>query len=216
MADEIAPQQLNLDQFDDVEDALQKLSDSRIYENEIKEFIEQFSPEWSLPLMFAQSAASRLRAFHEGSLREIAAENPHAAFTLNRSLAETVLVLAWTMDHPDYMDQVLRPKSELPKAMKPPAIVVMREHFAADAPGFDAVYADLCEVTHFGSKSFAHPHQFVDEGANEQAIQWAAVPRWRSNQEPLIACAQLQELRDAGVTLLHNFLGRHVPRQARP
>lgn len=214
MADGISPQLLDLDQFDGVDDAIESLSDSRVYENKVKEFIERFSPEWSVPLMFAQSAAARLRAFHEGSLREISAENPQVVFTLNRCLAETVLVLAWSIDHPDYIDRIMRPKSEQPKEMKPPAIAVMRAHFATEAPGFDAVYADLCEITHFGSKSFAHSHLILDDGANNEVIEWAAVPRWRADQEPLIACAQLQELRDVSITLLHNFLGRHALHQA--
>jgi hypothetical protein len=205
---------LDLSQFTSVEDAILSASDSRVYENEIRELIEQCGSkiEWTLALMFAQSSVSRLRAFHEGALQEITAENPHAAFTLIRSLAETVMALAWAIDHPDFVDRLMRSKTEQPKDMRPPQIWEMREHIAPDAPGFDAVYAQLCELTHFGSLSFVHSHLLVDE--EKMVSQWAAAPRWRRDAEPLIACAWLNELRGAGVVVLHNYVARHILNQA--
>jgi hypothetical protein len=218
MADSDDDQQfpLDLSEFKSIEDAIASISDSRVYENEISELIEQFGSriEWTLALMFAQSSVSRLRAFHEGSVREIAANNPHAAFTLIRSLAETVMALAWATDHPDFAERIMRPKSEQPKEMKPPQTWEMRQHIAPVAPGFDRVYGQLCELTHFGSLSFVHSHLLVDE--EEMVSQWAAAPRWRRDTEPLIACAWVRELRDAGVILLHNYIARRILNKPQP
>lgn len=199
---------LDLGQFQDLADALDQLSDSKVYEQEIAAAMA-YQPPWTLVTIFAQSACTRMRAFHESALREISASNPHSAFTLNRAFAETVLTLAYAVNHPDYVERILRPKAEQPKGLKPLAMVDLKEHIKPDAPGFAAVYAELCEITHFGSLALWHPHRDTGRGT----VEWMSAPRWSREIEPLVACAQLAELSHAGVSYLHNFLGAHVIHQ---
>jgi hypothetical protein len=199
------PEQLDLDQFRDVEDALDQLANSRVYENVLK-LAFQRAHRYSDLTIFAQSASTRFRGLHEGVMREVKASNPHAVFPLMRAFAETVAVVAYANDYPDYVERVAKPRGGQPKQLKRPRIETLIDHIAPDAPGFARIYDQLCEITHFGSLALWHPHSIGDD----QTVRWRSAPQWRNDRESLIACAQLKEMSDAAATYLHNFAGRHI------
>lgn len=195
---------LDLTRFRDLQDALDQLSDSRVYEREL--LVVEPGMSMTLNLIFAQSACTRLRSFHEAILREVEASNPHPAFALNRAFAETILVLAYTTDHPDYVERIMRPKAEQPKGKGRLQIATLLKHIAPMAPGFATVYGQLCEITHFGNLALWHPHHVSEP----RTMTWVSYPRWRREEEPLIICGQLAELSLVGTVLLHNYIGAHV------
>lgn len=196
---------LDLDQFRDLDDALDQLANSRVYDDVLKAALAR-PHTYSILTMFVQSSCTRFRGLHEGIVREIAASNPHAAFPLNRAFAETVLTVAYVHDHPDYVERIMERRGDQPKELKRLQIAALIDHIDPDAPGFRHVYDELCELTHFGSLALWQAHVLSDD----RTIQWRSAPRWRNERERLIACAQLKEMSAAARTYLHNFVGRHV------
>lgn len=80
--------------------------------------------------------------------------------------------------------------------------------------GFKDVYADLSEIGHFGSISM-WASMTVDEGKDDGSFTWTSYPRWRNEQQALIACAQTLELAEATQSLLQEFAERHlIPERA--
>jgi hypothetical protein len=59
---------------------------------------------------------------------------------------------------------------------------------------FKPVYAELCDISHSGAKAIWNSHRIESE--EERRTSWSSAPRWRSDEECLIACAQLLELSD--------------------
>jgi hypothetical protein len=196
---------LDLKQFASLDDALSQLADSRVYEEVLKAAFDR-PHAYGLLTIFAQSACTRFRGLHEGILREVAAANPHAAFPLNRAFAETVLTVAYTLDHPDYVERIVDRRADQPKELRRLQIKTLVEHITPDAPGFTRVYDELCEITHFGSIALWQPHALD----GERTVQWRSDPRWSDEREALVACAQLKEMSAAAEAYLHNFAGRHV------
>ncbi len=196
---------LDLDQFRDLDDALDQLANSRVYDDVLKAAFAR-PHTYSVLTVFAQSACTRFRGLHEGIVREVAASNPHAAFPLNRAFAETVLTVAYTHDHPDYVERIMERRGDQPKGLKRLQIKTLIDHVAPNASGFRDVYDELCEVTHFGSVALWQPHVLGDA----TTVQWRSEPRWRNDREPLVACAQLKEMSAAAQIYLYNFAGRHI------
>jgi len=196
---------LDLDQFEDLDDALAQLKDSRAYEEVLREALDP-SAQFGLLTLFAMSACTRFRGLHEAVVREVEATNPHAVFPLNRAFAETVLTVAYAHDHPDYVERILERRGEQPKELKRLPIRKLIDHIAPDAPGFNQVYDELCEITHFGSVALWQPHSIT----GERTLQWGSAPRWSNDREALIACAQLKEMSAAAVAYLHYFTQRHL------
>jgi len=205
MAADVQPERLDLEQFSDLEDAIDQLANSRVYDEVLKAALGR-SHRYTLLTIFAQSACTRFRGLHEGIVRELAASNPHAVFPLNRAFAETILTVAYAHDHPDYVERIMKRRGEQPKQLKRLHVKALIDHITPDAPGFIHVYDELCEITHFGSVALWQPH--VLEG--ERTVQWRSEPRWRDQRESLVACAQLKELSGAAETYLYNFAGRHI------
>lgn len=196
---------LDLDQFHDLADALGQLANSKVYEDVLEAAFAR-PHTYSVLTMFVQSSCTRFRGLHEAITREIAASNPHAAFPLNRAFAETVLTVAYVHDHPDYVERITERRGDRPKELKRLPVRALIDHIEPNAPGFSAVYDELCEVTHFGSVALWQPHLLKEP----LTVQWRSEPRWRDDREPLVACAQLKEMSAAAQIYLYNFVGRHV------
>jgi hypothetical protein len=110
------------------------------------------------PVLFWFSMISRSQGLHEAIAREIANTNPHAAFPLIRAFAESVLLVIYVADHPEYVETLIyRPwnlgKSD-PKRKSIQALISYSKHHA---PRMKDVYAELSEATHFGSTAMWHP-----------------------------------------------------------
>lgn len=161
--------------------------------------------------LFWFSMITRSEGLHGAIAREIQKGNPYAVFPLLRAFVEAVLLVIYVNDHPDYVDVLTARPRELPKdGPKRKSIQALISYASKHAPGMKNVYAELSEATHFGAIAMWTPHAI--EGENENGLQtsWASRPRWRSEDEALIACAQTLELADAMEALLREFYRRHV------
>jgi hypothetical protein len=72
-----------------------------------------------------------------------------------------------------------------------------------------AVYAELSEATHFGAVAMGIPRD-PDEDSSGAQTSWASYPRWRTEEQALVARAQTLKLADAMESLLTEFCKRHV------
>jgi len=188
----------NLDQFSSHGEALKRIALEKPFDDLAMQILESYNArggEWDLPFAFFCSAASRGRALHEATVREITKTNPPASITLLRQLAETVAMTFYVADHPDYVSVL----ATLPSEKKPgepnrksmqTLVNYMDRHYTDQ---FAVVYADMCEMTHFGTSALWSSHSVKDDDG-KVTFSWSSVPKWKTEKDALICCALLLEL----------------------
>lgn len=199
---------LDLKQFSSVEDALAKVEPGDRYLDVVKMLLPlEDGMALTLPVMFWFSMITRSQGLHEAIAREIAEQNPHGVFPLIRAFAESVLLVIYVADHPEYVKALIdRPRNLSQDGLRRKTIQALISYARDHAPGMKDVYAELSEATHFGATAMWAAVTPEEEGH----FTWASSPRWRSDEQALIACAQTLELADAMTHLLRLFAERHV------
>jgi hypothetical protein len=210
-----APILVDLTQFESVAHAKSVIGRSNGFDDCVKQelsaAVEQ-SEHFTADLAFILSCISRSRALHEAIVREIGHDNPQAAFTLMRQFAETVALIRYTADHPRYFDTVVRDPQDLQAGMlRHRSTQALINHMDSTySTQFKLVYAQLCDMSHFGATAVWNAHRIESE--EEMRTSWSSAPRWRSDEECLIACAQLLELSEemerSLKALVRVYLGR--------
>lgn len=210
-----APILVDLTQFESVAEAKSVIGRSHGFDDRVKQdltdAIDQ-SEAFTSDLAFVLSSISRSRALHESIVREIGHDNPQAVFTLMRQFAETVALIRYTADHPKYFDTVVRNPQDLqPGMMRHRSTQVLINHMDATySTQFKLVYSDLYDMSHLGAMAVWNAHRIESE--EERRTSWSSAPHWRSDEECLIACAQLLELSDEMErclkALVRAYLGR--------
>jgi hypothetical protein len=204
---------LDLGQFASLDDALTKVAPGSRY-LDVGSLLLPVGDEglpMTLPIMFWFSMITRSEGLHAAIAREISEGNPHAVVPLRRAFAEAVVLLIYVNDHPGYIQALIaRPREQPEGARRRKSIQSLIQYASKHAPGMKDVYADLSEATHFGA--IAMWASVSIEGESESGLQpsWASSPRWRSEEQALICCAQTHELADAMQHLLRAFYERHV------
>ena len=207
------PKRVNLSQFDSVEDALEKVEPGARYVD-IGSLLLPL-PDAGMPSTLASffwmSMITRSEGLHQAIARECRCANPHAVFPLIRAFAEAFVLVFYVSDHPQYVRTLIVPERELrkdgPKRKKIKALIA---YASKRAPGIDAVYRELSEATHFGSTAMWGPHRVDGKGVEGVRTSWSSGPRWRSDEETMIACAMALEIADAMEEVLREFTHRHV------
>jgi hypothetical protein len=203
------PQMIDLEQFESVADALKKIEPGDRYLN-VARLLTQYGGE-GMPMtiegMFWSSMLTRIGGLHGASAREIGHSNPHAAFPLIRTWAETIVMLIYVTDHPEYIDAL----TDTPRrgGRKRKSIQALINYASRQATGMKTVYADLSEATHFGSIAMWASHTPTEKDG-VLTVSWTSYPRFRDERQQLIACGQVLELSDVSVTLLENFFDRYL------
>lgn len=200
---------LNLSQFASLDDAIEKCAAaSRRYEEAVTTaggLAE--GAQLTHRTMFLMSAVARSRGLHEGVVSELRNSNPHAVFPLMRSLAETALMLDYVIAYPDYV--VTFSDIDPGYSEKRVSIGKLLKHSEKRFAQMRGVYAQLCDVTHFGSIAFWWAFS-IKPDADKRTLQWRSSPVWRDEGQALIACGQLMELSEIIPVLLGELIGRHV------
>lgn len=151
--------------------------------------------------MLFGSFVSRMRGLHEGVVREIANNNPHAAFPLIRAWVETVTIGLYLLRNPAYSEFLLEGPGNNRPAKK--SFQAMFHAVRDDAGQLELVYRQLSDYSHFGSLGVWNAHSLDDRDG--QRVTWTDVPRWRDEQHFQIACAQTAELAEAGLRTLDDL-----------
>lgn len=132
---------------------------------------------------------TRARGLYDGIAREARAGNPHAVFPLIRQFAEMVALVFYVVDHPKYVLALTeRPRDRptgTPARKSIQAIIhqIEKKH----APQFGTIYAELCEIAHFGAVGMWASYRIDDQ--QERTLSWTSYPRWRDDRQAFIACA---------------------------
>jgi hypothetical protein len=203
---------LDLSQFTSVEDATRKVEPGERYIEIGKLLLPHAEGRpLTMPLLFFLSMITRSQGLHSAIAREIREGNPHAVFPLVRAFAEAVTLVIYVTDDPGYIDLISARASELPKTgPKRKSMQKLITHASKHAPGLKNVYAELSEATHFGAVAMWAAHAIEDEDDGVLSTSWTSYPRWRSDDQALIACAQTLELADAMGFFLRRFAVRHL------
>jgi hypothetical protein len=204
-----APQLLDLSQFASVDDALAKIAARQRYVDlgESLNLVGVTDVPTTLPIMFWHSMLTRSEGLHGAIVREIRHENPHAAFPLLRAFAEDLALVIYVDDHPRYVKTLTQRQSEIAEGdPKRKTVKALIDHASKHAPGLAAVYAELSEIAHFGAAAMWASHT-ID---GDQHSTWSSSPRFRSEEQALIACGYTLELSDGMVFYLRAFAIRHL------
>jgi hypothetical protein len=173
----------------------------------------------SLIGLFWLSMIARAEGLHQAIAREIEHGNPHATLPLVRALTEAVVLLIYVVDHPDYVDLVTVRASELPPGRESrESVHALIAYASTQAPGLERVYAELSEGADFGATAMWAAHQVDDDAGPGLLFSWRSAPRWRGDEQAMVACAQTLELADAMEAYLRRFAQRHLgpPRRRNP
>jgi hypothetical protein len=161
----------------------------------------------TLPVLFWFSMITRSEGLHGAIAREISNQNPHGTFPLIRAFTESVLLVIYVLDHPEYVVVLTDKARNLDaKGPKRKSIQSLIAYAKSHAPGMKDVYAELSEATHFGATAMWASMVPGEDGQ----FTWRSAPRWRSDEQLFIACAQTIELATAMSSLLGEFAERHV------
>ncbi|MFZ0379290.1 MAG: hypothetical protein WCD11_02055 [Solirubrobacteraceae bacterium] len=203
---------LDLTQFTSLNDALSKVEPGDRYVNLGRELIPYADRiEFTPTAMFWFTMITRSQGLHAAIARETREHNPIAVFPLIRAFAESVVMVIYVLDHPEYVEAISAPPDERSKGgPRRKTMQALISHATDQAPGVKAVYKQLSEVTHFGSIAMWMPHRITVESESILRTTWSSEPEWKNDEQALIACAQTLELADAMCIYLHNFAGRHI------
>ena len=207
MAEE--PKRLDLTQFGSVQDAIEKVAEARDYDEIAKRFLGIEGIDLTaLPVLFFSSMVNRCNSLHAAIAREMQAQNPHAAFPLIRAYAEGAALLIYVHDHVDYMQALLdRPSEAQPGARNRLKVGKLVAYAVRHAPGFKDAYDELTAFTHFGSTALWSPFVLSDD---RERLSWTSYPRWRNDEQAMIAAASTLEVSHAAHALLANFGQRYL------
>ncbi len=207
MSDDGAPK-LDLQGYQDREIALGRASGDcpEDYTELARESLGIRQPVTPETLVF-MAMLSRARGLHEGVLQALKSDNPHAALPLLRAFTELVAVLYYCLNKPEYVSRLSRtgPGSERGYSK----FSQMFDDISNVLPGMKAVYSELSKFTHFEELAIYNVHTIEDETG--RGIFWTDVPRWKSEDEFRIACAQLCELSEAVRYGLRRFAAEILP-----
>ena len=206
------PKKLDLAQFASLEDAFARVEPGQRYVD-VGSVLLPFGDgmPMTMPVVFWFSMISRAQGLHEAIAREIRAGNPHAVFPLIRAFAEAVVLVIYVLDHPKYIDLLTERAGDLPKdGPKRKSMQSLIQYASKHATGMKDVYAELSEATHFGAIAMWASHSIEGDDESGLHTSWSSHPRWRSDEQAMIACAQALELADGMEYFLREFAVRHV------
>lgn len=206
------PKKLDLTQFASLEDAFAKVEPGERYVDVGALLLPAGdSLPMTMPVLFWFSVISRAQGLHGAIAREIRAGNPHAVFPLIRAFAEAVVLVIYVVDHPRYVDLLTERASDLPKAgPKRKSMQSLIQYASKHATGMKDVYGELSEATHFGAIAMWASHSIEGDDESGLHTSWSSHPRWRNDEQAMIACAQTLELAEGMEHFLRQFAANHV------
>jgi hypothetical protein len=150
-------------------------------------------------------------ALHDGAVREAVDANPHACLTLIRGLVEVFAVANYLSHDPDYIESLLvDPAKGSVGARKPKKMQALIDVAVRDGNrGLGHVYAQLCDVAHFGRGAMGIPLRSYEEDG-EPGVTLNILPHWTSELHATNALAMIEEHTLAIAALLRRYHDDHI------
>ena len=191
---------LDLSQFTSPDHAMAVIDRERGFDDVVKPILSAAMGAMEGPtllLTFCHSAITRANGLYAGVVQEIRTSNHPAVFVLMRQLAETVVIVRYVADDPNYATALLRPERDrLPGDPKRKRIQSLIDHMDRYyGTQFKHVYAELSELCHFDSKAVWLSQVIVSD--RDRKTVWSSRPTWRSQRTLYVACALALALREA-------------------
>ncbi len=142
-----------------------------------------------------QGFVARAQGLHEASVAATRDGNPHAAFALLRSYAETAAAILFAKDKPDEVMKFLDQDG--------PGIKIGRitNHAKSRFPNFKEIYDQMSKFAHPAGLSILAS----SSAGEENTMHWSSAPRFKHVGNQLIAYAWAVELAEATKHLLFEF-----------
>jgi hypothetical protein len=160
--------------------------------------------------LFLISAVVRGVGLHSGIVNGIERHNPHAVFTLMRSLLELVANASWVRLHEDYVEVLMTADRDLQPGRTRHSSQKLLNAAAEDYPGVKHAWAELSDLAHYGALAFVMPFRLTDEV--ERLAEVSTRPEWQRPRHHQVACAQAIELMTALRAILGDIAAAHPPR----
>lgn len=152
--------------------------------------------DYTVEIVVFSGLLARAQGLHEGALSAVEQDNPYAAFTLIRAYAETVAVVLYVTDKPQFLDRIWKHDA------LPLPVGKVTDYAVRRLGGFKDIYNDLSQYAHPASKSVvAASHRLKDS----RQVEWSSVPSFRSEDDAIVACGWIVELAEACSNLLVEF-----------
>jgi hypothetical protein len=155
-----------------------------------------------VPRMTMMSLLTRAQAFHDGAIDSALQDNPFATFTLLRSYAENAAVLIWISEK---QGEVRRLYPNVPAEFTF-SIGKLVAFAGKVSPGFNGIYEQLSGFAHPSAASALSSWKTTESPGH---VDWASKPRFKNDDDFMIACAWLVELADANGKLWANTWNRY-------
>ena len=207
------PVPVDTEQFATVEDGVAAVRDEQLirsYEAVVKRLDAANALRTDRLNLFLQASVSRARGLHEGIADAVAASNPHAAVPLLRAFAETVAAVLYVTENPHtvsawmFSEQEQRARNGPTRPTTGKLVDWMLTSGNADQ--FDAVYAEMCDVTHYGSTAWALPFNITDDVDEDTVtLTWSSAPHWKDDRQATIVCGWVLEIAAAMESALSNL-----------
>lgn len=148
---------------------------------------------------------TRAHGFHDATAREIAQDNPFAAHGLLRSYAENAAVMAWLIDRPLELVRMAPTATQKDRFSIGPLIAAAQKRL----PGFKGLYEHL--------SGFSHPSYLgvlasvtARADANDGSFTWQSKPKFRQEEEVLMAYFWLSELAEVNGRFWQELAGAYA------
>lgn len=208
---------LDLTVFSSIEDAVTKMvaADDR-YRVVTANVLRATWPDLHQMTLFLLSTIKRATGLHRGVVEGVRESNPHATFPLLRSYIELVILVAYVLHRPDYIQAVMTDPAEwqrgMPKRKGTQALMAVA---AREFPTISAPYDELSDMGHFGSAamwSAFTPDEIESEIADpeKRTIEWTNIPSWRHPDDPLKAAAHLLEFTEGFTRTVNAMTDRYL------
>lgn len=142
-----------------------------------------------------QGFVARAQGLHEASVAMTRDGNPHAAFALLRSYAETAAAILYAKDKPDEVIKFLDQDG--------PGIKIgrMTNHARTRFGNFREIYDQMSKFAHPAGLSILAS----SSAGEDRTLEWASAPRFKHAENQLVAYAWAAELAEATRHLLFEF-----------
>lgn len=105
-----------------------------------------------------------------------------------------------------YVNALMDHPKNLPKHGKRKSIQALINYMDRNhSQQFAEVYAELCEITHYGSYAMWASFSSRDDLGPFGGFSWSSAPAWKGERQGLVACAQTLEVAKAMESALHNL-----------